>query len=392
MFIEDLIYHLHISCKLNRYDSPIVSSFVNQIAIGNGFTEKQNFLALKILKRYSSSLSSHLQVDILGFIDNPIYKLPIRKVNKLKKISIIDHKIFSRAIKLEFPFDSEKIDQIRKVRNSLKSANWDNDLKSWIFALDESTICFLSSFIDNENFDIDEEFKNYLEQLEEITNSIENYVPMLGLVDNLPKFLNVSPYTPQIVSKEILPAIFEARKVGIFTWTDEINQYLDKINLDPVLRTFLSNENPNFLEINSEEYPIDCLYDIIQYTQPTLFIIPGGSELEKTSKVYEFLKKYNFKSDDISVMFRLPNKTHKNFNDFVKQQGLNNSISSRTKFVFVSTKMPKPILDSKIKFNSVISLGRSNVHYSIQEFFKNRQNLIYYCESNKQKEINFEGL
>ena len=108
--------------------------------------------------------------------------------------------------------------------------------------------------------------------------------------------------------------------------------------------------------------------------------------------IYNFLTGIGYTSDDMSVMFRLPSSDGKDFNEFVKNCGLNNPISDKTKFVFVSIKLPKPIIKSKMRFNSVISLGRSNVHYTIREFFKNRQNLIYYCEPNKQKEFNFGDL
>jgi hypothetical protein len=122
---------------------------------------------------------------------------------------------------------------------------------------------------------------------------------------------------------------------------------------------------------------------------PCLFVLPGGSELDKTKMIYNLLVEQGYSSDEISVMFRLPSSDGKNFNDFVKNCGLNNPITENTKFVFVSIKLPKPVLKSKMKFNSVVSLGRSNVHYTIREFFKNRENLIYYCEPGKQKEYNF---
>jgi hypothetical protein len=122
---------------------------------------------------------------------------------------------------------------------------------------------------------------------------------------------------------------------------------------------------------------------------PCLIIVPGGMEFAKTKTMYEFLKGQGYQDDEMSVLFRLSTGQGTEFNEFVKDNNLNSPITDRTKFVFVSIKLPKPVVKSKINFQSVISLGKSNVHYTIREFFKNRQNLIYYCEKSSQKEFSF---
>ena len=80
------------------------------------------------------------------------------------------------------------------------------------------------------------------------------------------------------------------------------------------------------------------------------------------------------------------------FNSFVKSNHLNNPISEKTRFVFVSQKMPKPVITSKAYFNCVISMGLHNMHYTIRDFTKNCPNLIYYCEQRPNREINFGDL
>jgi hypothetical protein len=392
MYIEDLICKLNSHCSVNRFDVNLVSSFVNQAFIGTGYTEKQSVLAVRILKRYSASLSAALSVDITTFLDNPTFKFNIRKINNAKRISIIAHETLGKAIKVEFPYAQEKVDSIRKSKDQLGHAVWDSDKKAWIFSVDERNIQFLTSFVESDHFELDEEIKNYIVQIKHIIGNMENYVPMLTIENGLPKYLNQSRFVPELTSKEVIPAVFEARKAGIFTWDEKVTQYLDQAELDPVIRSFLLNESPKHLEIDSTETPVQCLTDIVKYTQPTLFIIPGGSESAKTKMIYNFLTSIGYTSDDMSIMFRLPSSDGKDFNEFVKNCGLNNPITDKTKFVFVSIKLPKPIIKSKMRFNSVISLGRSNVHYTIREFFKNRQNLIYYCEPNKQKEFNFVNL
>ncbi len=392
MYIEDLIYKLQLNCKINKYDTNIVISFVSQNFSYIGFTEKQSLLAIKILKRYSKNLSSVLGVDVTPFLENPVFKFSVRKSSSSKKITIVDNLAWGQAIKVEFPYDQEKIDFIRKNKENLGYAQWSSEEKAWMFSLDERNIQFLSTLIAKDNFEMDDQFLDYLEQVKTIVGSVEKHVPMLTVLDNVPKYQNISQYVPELKSKEVLSAVFEARKAGIFTWDENVSQCLDQSNLHSVVKQFISSDSTQHLDINSEENTIDCLTDIIKYTQPVLFVIPGGSELEKTRMVYNFLTSKGYYNDEMSVMFRLSNNDNKEFNDFVKNCGLNNPITEKTKFVFISIKLPKPIIKSKIKFNSIISLGRSNVHYTIREFFKNKENLIYYCEENKQREFNFGDL
>ena len=87
---------------------------------------------------------------------------------------------------------------------------------------------------------------------------------------------------------------------------------------------------------------------------------------------------------DISVMFRLSSDTGSMFNDLVKQEGLNNPISENTKIVFISQKMPKPLIKSDIEFKLVLNLGSlSGVHYSISTYLDSRPDVIRYTDKNK---------
>ena len=122
---------------------------------------------------------------------------------------------------------------------------------------------------------------------------------------------------------------------------------------------------------------------------PCLFVIPGGHELKKLSQAYEFLKMLGIPDEQQSVMFRLDSNIDKNFNNFVKETGLNSPITENTKVVFISSKIPKPVLKSNLKFNSVINMGFGGVHYSIRDYVGNHENLVYYTEKKLQKEFDF---
>jgi len=391
MYIEDLIIDLNSYVKVNSFDSSIVKSFSTQIFSGRGFTEKQSLLAVKILKKYCNNLEIATKKTIAPELMNPQFRFTIRKTPSFqhRRVSITSDPQWGKIIKVEFPYSEEKVGEIRKNRENLGHAMWDGDVKAWNFCLSETNLKFVQELTSKESFDYDDEFKDYLDQVDKIVKNMESHVPMLILEGNTVVFKNVSDYLPKIDGTNILASVFAARKSGIYTWDEKINDILQEADLHPLIKNFLNNDYTGIFEIDSTKESIDCLKDIVQYMNPCLFVIPGGSELEKTKMIYNFLIELGYTGEEMSVMFRLPSAEGKNFNDFVKNCGLNNAITNNTKFIFVSTKMPKPVLKSKMKFNSVVSLGRSNVHYTIKDFFKNRENLIYYCEPGKQKEFNF---
>lgn len=393
MHIETLLNYLYVHGKANFHDNQIVQSFLNQVfTCSKGLTEKQSSLAIKILRKYSTGLSEKIGKDITAFLDNPTYTIPVRVFSSTKQISCIDNPNWGRAFKVKFPYDQDNILMIKRSKMALASHTWSPDDGAWIFSVHEKNILFLSKFIENEEFELDEEFQDYLNQLKKIVENVENFVPMLSLDNGVPKYQNINKYVPELHSKEVISALFEARKAGILTWDDSVSQYLDQTNVHSITLQFLSHEINQSFEISGKDYEIDCLTDIVKNLFPIIFVIPGGSELEKTKMVVNFLSKIGFNNEDISIMFRLSNRDHKEFNDFVKNHNLNNPLTEKTKFMFISTKLPKPLLNSGITFNGIISLGKNHVHYSIRNLVKNQENLIFYSDSSSQGDLNFADL
>lgn len=390
MHIDDLIILLSLSsASLNKWDQTLIYSFSDQVHRGTAFTEKQATIAIKILKSHSSSISLKLGKDISPYLNNPTFRMPLRKLSMHRKISVIDHEVHNRAIKVEFPYNEKYVEHIRKKKEELGIAQWSKEDKAWIFSLCESNIAFLVDFMSKESFEIDEEFLNYLNQYNEIVSNMEKYVPMLVREDGILKFKNISKSIPELSTQNLLEAIFTARKYGIDTWDSAIQDEMTELNINQTVQDFIGSPPGTNFQVDSEIFDINSISDIIKNLLPTLVVIPGGSETDKTRLAYNFLKNIGLADEEMSVMFRLPTVSHKDFNDFVKENNLNSPISEKTKAVFVSSKLPKPVLKSKIKFNSVINLGFGGVHYTMKEYVGKHENLIFYTEKKSQKEMNF---
>jgi hypothetical protein len=388
MYIEELIKFVSttFAVTMSPRDTSMLESFDIQNLQGGGLTEKQRAAAVRILQNYQASLIPVLGSQVTSALANPVFKLPLRVLKVTKKISLIDRENYGRAIKVEFPYNEDKVKLIRENKDRLNHAQWDQELKSWIFSLDEASIVFLVDFIGEEHYEIEEEFLEYIQQSQIIIDNIEQYVPMLVLENNLLKLTNLPKNLPELSATDTLEAVFESRRLGILTWSDEIDQKLQDLKLDENIKTFLGNDYNKKTLINSQNTPIECLEPIIKYMSPCLFVIPGGSEVEKLVMAYSFLNRLGIPDQEMSVMFRLPSMEGGDFNNFVKYHNLNSPITDETKIVFVGTKLPKSIIKSKIKFNSVINLGQHSAHHTIQEFMANQENVVIFTELSNTRE------
>lgn len=380
MNIEDIIVVVvNNRIPLNSWDCRLVDSLFEQIILNNSLTEKQGNAVVKILKKYSPHISRITGKDIKQFLETPTYRLGIRTINLIKKAGIVEHEIFGKAIRMEFPFNFEIIQEIKNKKTFDHSGRWDSEEKVWIFPLNETNISHLSTIIRNFQFETDLELRGYIEQVEKIIENMDEHVPLLVLENNETKIRNFSQSLSFFDSKNILKSIFEARKMGILTWDDYIDEYLSSEVSNETTRDFLMSDPGQKFHVDRGKKDIFSLSDIILNMGPTLFIVPGGSELENLQNCFNFLTSIGIDQKEISVMFRLSQENHKNFNDFVKNQGLNNPISESTRAVFISGKLPKPLLKSRIKFHSIVNMGFDHAHYTMRDFVKNHENVVYYA-------------
>lgn len=394
MYIEDLINILWMgsSPNLNRFDNNMLNSFVNQMFTGLAFTEKQSIVILRILKKQKTYLEQTIGQNLDQILDNPKWKSPFRTISTAKKMSLNQNDVYGTVIKVEFPYDENIIKKIHELKQTHNFAQWDKDKKAWIFPMSEQNLSHLMDLAQEYQFQYTDELAEFFNQIKKIKENIENYVPMLVWENNEPKLVNFSPNLVKIESKTILSAVFEARKYGFYVWDSFIDQYLNSDDILQTTREFLNCSPITTFNINPEKIPLSDLRQIVNHMFPMIFIIPGGSELEKLNLAYNFLQDIGVDNTDISVLFRLPSETHKDFNDFVKNEGLNNPTTETTKVIFLSSKLPKTVLKLNRKFNLIINLGYGSVHYTMRNFISKHENTINYAVKTDQETLNFDNL
>lgn len=398
--IEDLIERLATS-GLYLFSTPlqvlpddynVLYSLASQIERGHGLTERQRKLALRLVSKYASELNA--EFDVYRLLSSPTFKLPVRILSSAKNVTIKNIN-GSESIAIQFPYDEHLVSHIKKQGNGSSGTvlvekgypTWNYDERAWILQLSEANISFVGTLID-ESFELDEQFQSYLSEVRKIQENVEDYIPMVSYRAGKFVFSNASDRIPQPDGYDLVKILLLARKHGITCWDDAIDIALKEVN--PTIHKFLSSPAGTTPLLNA---PMDDIKDLLEFSENVLFVIPGGSELEHLSYSHQYLKSIGHQDDEMTVLFRLESSFGLLCNSYIKENRLNSPIIEKTKFVFISGKITKPLIESGKEFDLVVHFGTNSAHYTLKQFIKQHHNVISMSLlNNAQKDLNIGDL
>ena len=404
MYIEDILNELvgfnswkHGQATfLGQYEQELLISFFEQTQRNLGFTEKQCTSIFKILQHDKQRISVFIHKDIGPFLDNPQFRLPKRLLSNEKSIKVVSKNDREKVIKLKFPYDETLINTIKdfKKKQSLSrqlalglyvhsSIDWNSETRTWDFAFHEDNIMWINQVVVSRGFEVDEEFSEYVKQIEKITESVEDFVPIVTF-DGQFAFKNVHKNIPQPSTDQLLDVLIQAKRYAINTWDESIDIALKNSDLNPVTKAFIKHPDLSFT-VNNKQFGFGDLTELSLKLGTLLFVIPGGSELEALRASHMFLKNAGVSNEEITVLFRLDSSAGKLCNEYVKENNLNNPISDKIRFIFISIKVPKPLMASKKKIDAIINLGSNSAHYTVKNLLKQHQCVINYSVPHSAK-------
>lgn len=395
MYIEDLIHRLANdgpylflgnNIQLFKIDEGIIFSLSNQLTIGHSFTQKQATLAVRLCKKYERQLCFSLGKDITSYIDFPKFKLTLRTISTDKSVTIRKvPETNKRVISVAFPYDDTMVTNIRVYKKLISNkysasstVNFNHNNKTWDFDLREEHISWINQNIVDSTFIVDETFQDFINQAQDIKNNLEKYVPMVVFEENTFKFKNIPGNIPQPTSPDVVDVLVEARKYGIHVWSETIDAVLSKIDINPFLLKFLSSPELVALPEQNEKLTMEDIISIVKFSIPCLVVIPGGSEKKHLEVCNHIFQKNGISKEEMSVLFRLNNETGQDCNLFIKENKLNNPVTEKTKIVFISGKVPKPLIEQKVNFSAILNFGISGVHYTLSNYLRNHHFVINY--------------
>lgn len=366
--------------EVSNFDLKFVDSFAMSLIEGKQLTEPQRKLAIKILLRNKSNLSAAYNLDIDAFFSNPPWKNPPRVIDKSKKIYISSDRA---CVYLKSPYDQAVIDKLKSFGRENPHYiryQFDSNAKLYIFLLDERNIKFLASNFDD--FEKDPEIIQIYEQIKEIENNAEKYIPMICFEKEKYFYKNTHPSVPNLSKTELVDVLFEAQKYGIKVWDDNIEQMLKQDSVCSMSKRFFLHPHllESFIVKNEEINNLKLFKNLINSSDKILFAVNGNDQ--ELPKLVSQLKDLNYSADQISVLFRSSNPKYNSVNEYIKEHNLNNKVNDNVKFIFVDYAKPltKVLLENEINFDLVFlyatELNYGLIPHTMRTFLLNCKNII----------------
>jgi len=391
--IEDCIEalagtHEHIVCskEIESSDKGLIYSLARQTVRGTAYTDRQCELAISKATHYKSILEE-VDIDVTTSVTQ--LRMPLRSIDrsrwiKLKNIEqslITFNKPDEQYIAVRFSFQKKLISALENINS--KPIHYDKINKTHYFEYNERTLHNVVSALTNKGFEIQPELQERYEILEMMNNNKKNYVPgiySLKLKNLHAKAIDYAISTIGSPDVDNL-AMYKDRDqlLGITHFDeDDLNNSIRK--LTTLSQKIVKRKSSNIL-INSDEHVFDRVAEsILELNRyPLLVVLNDESELENLQKVHQSFRNI-FSNDDFCSLYRKENISPGNteFNEYIKQNKLNNSLAIKSKVVYTSiNKMSKVMLKSEWRPQAAILMG-SRRSTKVDQFLQELDLVIHY--------------
>lgn len=356
--IEDCLealagFTLPYKIEIESVDQTILYSIAKQVFRGKALTDRQLDVCQKKLLYYQQQFIDQGVHDLPALVK--VLRQPLREIDRSKYVVIEDDKI-----KIRFPFNKKTIIDIEEIAfKHRKEYSHTKGTHEHFFKINESTIYSVVEKFKNKEFEIDAELVDSYNKINEIKNNPSLYVP--GIY-NL-QFKNVSDELIESITEHVGEltqdnlALFRDRSIlyGLDYFDPNV---LDSIKqFTPLSQNIIKRKNPNVF-VSKNKWTLDNLfYSIKELNRFPILVVLGNDAYDELVTCNNITRNF-VDRNKISVMFRLDNKDNKNFNDYIKKNGLNNSVAKDTEIVYISSnkKYPKPLMSSDWRFKSCLYL------------------------------------
>ena len=391
--IEDCIEalagtHEHIVCskEIESSDKGLIYSLARQTVNGTAYTDRQHELAISKATHYKSILEE-VDIDVTTSVTQ--LRMPLRSIDRSRWIKLKNqmqslipfNNPDEQYIAVRFSFQKKLISALENINS--KPIHYDKINKTHYFEYNERTLHNVVSALTNKGFEIQPELQERYEILEMMNNNKKNYVPgiySLKLKNLHAKAIDYAISTIGSPDVDNL-AMYKDRDqlLGITHFDeDDLNNSIRK--LTTLSQKIVKRTSSNIL-INSDEHVFDRVAEsILELNRyPLLVVLNDESELENLQKVHQSFRNI-FSNDDFCSLYRKENISPGNteFNEYIKQNKLNNSLAIKSKVVYTSiNKMSKVMLKSEWRPQAAILMG-SRRSTKVDQFLQELDLVIHY--------------
>lgn len=384
--VEDLIIHLSEPIngfdrkKLSPKDQSILFSMRSQLQKKLALTEKQAQLSLKIISENIHHYKGELSIQPL--LDLPIYKYPFRVIDKDKKIFIFNN----NAIAIKYPYNKS----FNKFLNESARKQYNHSFRGYELRLTEKNIKLVVEFFKDHNFIIDDKLINWYKEIISIKENACLHVPSVVITNDRIELVNsnssIQNYFDKNKTNVIEQDLFLTKIMNLYLST-EVTEKIQNLDISQISKKYLTSSiNPvNVSKISKNDI---CLMLKELNTYPALFIIEEN--LAFLDDWITSFRNNSINNNEISVLFR--SNTDKEFNNYIKNQQLNNMVDNNTKVVIVKNKLPKILYKINFEPKIIITYNDYFRHSTNKKIVDSHPAVLYYSDIRSNIGINIANL
>jgi len=373
--------------KLVSSDYNLINSFSKQIVRRIGFTDRQYELAKRKVDDYASYFTF---IKDLESVKNRL-DIPLREIDRSRWIKIVEHQGSNRLYQAEkspfiavrFTFQKKLISAIEKLQNVVpEKPEYDRENKIHYFPYSERALWEIVQALKDKNFELDDLVKQTITKIE--TFQEQDHIP--GVYNLKIKNLNNNAinYIISSIGEPSIENLYQYKDrqemLGLLHFDDEdLNISLNQLSI--LSKKIVKRKKFNIF-INKSEYDFNLVVSSILelHRFPLLVILPSKEMLNGLSTVHKAFSGI-IMPDSQSVVVRMENSSEEgaNFNQYIKDYQLNNSVDKNTKIVYTDTnKIPKPLVKDGWSPDAVLLLDSSKPNSKLLSFISSSDLIIHY--------------
>lgn len=364
---------------INKEDATIMFSIAKQVFRGLSLSDKQYALMQIKLFNYKDQLEAN---DIIFDVAIKNLRSELRTIDRSKYVKIIDKEQLEKIgpqgerwskqlsnlpwAKVRFPFSKKLIMKLDKIPQSATTYYHPKGSHEHYFALTENVAFNIVEQFSNNHFEIDQRILDMHKSISSWQR--HEYVPCVykGKIKNLP-----NKVTEELIEKLGNPSVDNIHLYYNKRFEYGIVDIDQQMNSKSVLTTKIATRNNVYQHINSKEFPLQDLFNVLDDLDnyPINILVEEENAFDILTQTHQLVRNY-IPNNQITVLYRMDSHVSGGltYNNYIKDNGLNTPVDKDTKIVYTQmSKVNKPLVQSDCFPNTVLSFttdrhNNSNAH------------------------------
>jgi hypothetical protein len=360
--------------KIDKSDIGIMSSIAKQTYNNVGLTDRQLNVVKEKLELYKDQIPNFKQPTRL--------RIPLREIDRRHYVAL-EERDEKTYVVIKFPFKKKLIDLVEGIRMLMPEKHIKDKQKHYFLLSEKSVYEVVKLALRFEAFEIEEQLLDWYKELAYIKENQDEYIPYVknntayNITDKCSDALFDHCGTNDTLLYYDRRFLFGIKNFDAF----EVEQRMSKMS---TLTQKILQRKTHDLFLNSKTWTINQLAETVHELNryPLLVVLNSTTAHDELMLVHNAFNGF-IDPKECSVVFRKDNDTEesKNFNQYIKDNNLNNTVDNNTKIVYTSKdKLPKPLIELGFRHSCMLNLNSMRTNSKVDLFNEGNDLTIVYSD------------